>query len=305
MKLWFNIFTLLCLLVSSGLARDEARSTMNEGLTLMLSSNYVDASNLFAKSAEQAQLQNLEPATAYYNQAFALTQLGELEAAQDLFNKALATEDLTLQQSTYFNLGNNMYEQTRAQLAQSQADPQQQLTPPPIDEHVSKMEKALGHYKNALRLAPSAKDVKTNLELATRFKKELEQIQQQQQQQNQSSQDDKSEDQQQDKSDEGDQQNEPGDSQNQQNQDEQQDQNESDEQQQASDEQEANNQENQGDSSDEQDAQQQAANSKEGEQELSAQEAKQLLDVMREEEAAAREGTRVMLGRPVPVEKDW
>ncbi len=40
-------------------------------------------------------------------------------------------------------------------------------------------------------------------------------------------------------------------------------------------------------------------------QEMTPEEARMLLDAMREEEAARREGMRLRLGAPVPVEKDW
>lgn len=146
------------------------------------------------------------------------------------------------------------------------ASGQLQTAPQAIEESVRMFEKAL-------LLKPGDPDSKVNYELALLKKQEIEQQVQQQQQQQQ--QDQQQKDQQQD-----------------QGKNENEDEKEKDQQ---ADQQQATQQ---------QDQQQPQAGPKPAE-EMNPEEARLLLDKMKQEEQSYREQMRLIMGQPLPVEKDW
>ncbi len=137
------------------------------------------------------------------------------------------------------------------------------------------IEESLRMYENAMTLAPGDEDAKVNYELALQKKKELEkksEQQKQQQQQNQQNKDQQKQDQQKKEQEKKENQ-------------QKQDQNQSPQPQKPE--------------------QQQQAEPQKPTQEMTPQEARMMLDAMKQEEQANREKMRLMLGQPVPVDKDW
>jgi Ca-activated chloride channel family protein len=92
--------------------------------------------------------------------------------AIESFTKALATDDLTLQAKTYYNLGNAWYQQGTSTMA---TDPE--LT---IDQY----KKAVAAYEASLKLAPGDTDAKENLDVVKKQLQKLEQQKKKKQQDN-------------------------------------------------------------------------------------------------------------------------
>ncbi len=208
------------------------------------------------RKADDPRLHFNAGAAAYQNQQF--------EEAAKQFNEALAAQDLQLQQSAYYNLGNTLYRQ-----GETLSDP---------DQKMELWQNALKLYDGTLKLDPRDADAKFNRDFVKQRLEELKQ-QQQQQQQNQN------QDQQPDQQDQ---------------QDQQQQQNQQDQQEQQQDQQ---SQPQPDDQSQQQESQQQPAKSPEDQQEgkpgeqeesppatptapqaMTPQEARQLLDAQKGEE---------------------
>jgi len=109
---------------------------------------------LLRQNTNDSRLQFNAGAAAYRNRQFA-------EAARR-FNAALASPDLKLQGSAYYNEGNSLYH-----LGERASDPQQRR---------QSWEKALTDYQSALKLNPQDADAKFNYEFV---KQKLEELQQQ------------------------------------------------------------------------------------------------------------------------------
>jgi len=158
------------------------------------------------------------------------------------------------------------------------------------------LSRAVGEFKNALKLDPAYDDARTNYELSRRRLEELKAQQQQQQQQDQEQKQDEQEQQdqqQQPQNQEGQQEN--------QSQEENQSGEENQEEQQSGQEQPQQSQDAQaGESGDEEQAQPQ-----DGEEEMTREEAERLMDAMKEQEETGRARLFRRYGPPQPVERDW
>jgi len=248
---------------------------------------------------------NFNTGTAYYkNQKYG--------QAINALHKSLLTEDESLQEMAYYNLGNSFY---RAGIAREEED---------IEMAIASLEKALVQYEGALKI-DQKEDTEFNYEFV---KKELERLkekeqqqeqqqQQNQQQQSQDSQQQQNQDQQNQSSDSDDQQEQQNnpDQQNQQDQqqpqeDNQQDQqqpqdssgNQQEQEQQNNQQEQAQNEAHQGNQEQQQGATQQMMNA----QDLTQQEAQMLLDnYRRTQEPQGLMNFQNQTKERSPVRKDW
>ncbi|OGV45146.1 MAG: hypothetical protein A2X46_11060 [Lentisphaerae bacterium GWF2_57_35] len=282
MKKILNVVIVLCAGILSARA-ESARQELSKGTKLYRQTNYTAAAEAFSQATQKAQTEQLDPAVALFNEADALYKAGRFGEAAERYMSALKTSDLTLQEHAFYNRGN-------ALMSLSSDQEQQQKT----DEAIKSVDEAMAMYENAMALAPKDADPKVNYELALKKKEELKQKQQEQQKQQKQDQDKKD----QDKKDQ------PQDPQNQ--QDQQQDQQKQDQQQEQQKEDEKKQAQEQEQSSQQEDPQEEP---KEGQpkqfEEMTPEEAKMVLDSMKQEEQAKRDQMRRVIGQPVPVEKDW
>ena len=188
---------------------------------------------------------------------------------------ALRTGDLKLQQKAWFNRGDALLGRMGGLEQQGKLEDAQKAAA-----------EAATQFEQAILLDPADADAKVNYELCLQLQQELEKKKQEQQKQDQQKkdQDKKDQDKNKDKDKQGqpDQQKKP---------DAGQDKDKDKSQQQPK--------------PDEQQQQQQAAQGAKKDGEMTPEEAKQLLNAMRQEEQANREKMRLNLGQPEPVEKDW
>lgn len=116
-----------------------------------------------------------QPANAQlqFNVGAAAYKAGEFDSAQKAFEEALKTEELPVQQSAYYNLGNSQY---RIGQKSERAMPQ---------ETIKTWQAAVQSYEAALQINPKDADAKYNRDLVKRKLEQLQKQQKQQQQQNQ------------------------------------------------------------------------------------------------------------------------
>ena len=278
MRLTVLIASLVAALAAThtAIAAGSPRRDMNAGQEAYTAGRLEDAATAFRSAADAAPASSLDPAPAIYNEASTLFRLGQDDAAAQRYADALRSPDLALQAKAYFNRGNVLSKQG--------LDAQQTGKTDVALQHITE---ALGMYENSMLLQPADEDPKVNYELAVQLKKQLEQQKQEQQQQQQD---------QQKKKDEGKEDQKQQDQQKEQNQQKQQDQQE----QQSNDSQQ---QQKQQDKDEQQ--QEQPAPGKPSSEEMTPQEARILLDAMRQEEQRDREQLRLTTGQPAPVDKDW
>ncbi len=105
----------------------------------------------------------------HYNAGAAAYRQKQFDQAASLFNQALGSTDLNLQELSYYNRGNSYYH-----LGETNPDPQKRN---------ESWEKALKDYESSMKLNPQDADAKFNHEFV---KKKLEELKQQQQQQQKS-----------------------------------------------------------------------------------------------------------------------
>lgn len=253
-----------------------------------------------------------------YNRAIGHYRKGEFENAKEQFITSLETRDPELEAKAKFNLGNCAY---AAALAKKDN----------IPGAVEDLKSAILHYKDAIESNPQDKDARINIEMAQLLMKDLldKQKQQQEEQQNEDQNQDEEQDQEQQDENQDQQQDQEGEDQHQDQSAQQQDQEQSGDQQQQPDgddqQQRDEQQQGQQQQDEQQKGQQQAGQDQEQEQQqpqtaeqpqqqgqkgqerkMTREEAKRLLQMIRDKDMRRRrELARRARVKLAPVDKDW
>ena len=281
------------------------RVAFREAERAFAASNYAEAAEAFLKAASAASAADadpaLDPAIPTYNAGLAALAAGDYALATNLFAAPVPAggkDDLRHQSEIAFNQGCLLYRQAQDAMEEQAAGIPDLaagggVATAKAPDATATAEAAVQAFKRSILLDPDNLSAKQNYELALALKQQAME-QQQQQQQNQDQQSDKNDEEQQEQE------------QQQQKQSESEDTQENEQQQQQEEEQQQQQQEQQSSSSEENELEQQAQQSEsEDGEEMSAQEAEMLLDAMSDQEQSQRDRLHLMLGRPVPVEKDW
>jgi Ca-activated chloride channel family protein len=165
-----------------------------------LKGDYAHAQRDYAQSLKidptQAQLQ--------YNLGAAAYRARDYAGAASAFNNALKTQEIPLQQSAYYNLGNALFRQGEKGVA---TDPQ---------STIKTWQQSIGAYDTALQMRPADADAKFNRDVVQKRLDELQKQQNQKQNQNQNQNQQNQQNQQKNQNDKNKQQNNQQDKQNQQ-----------------------------------------------------------------------------------------
>lgn len=264
----------------------DPRGEMRGGMKRFESGDFAEAAEAFGKAAEAAPDAGLDPARARYNEALALQHDEEAaDRTAEAFETALRTTDRSLQARAHYNLGNWLAH--RGESLREQND---------LPNAVDAAEKSVAAFMNSLLLDPAGEDARRAYELTERrlreWQEELEQMPQQPQpQEGQESADRKEQQGESDPSDPSDPSESP----------------EPSDPQPGEDDPSGMQDESPGEPGEAQ-VEQPPEDGPPPEPELdemSEDEARMMLDALRDEEAAMRERMRRSLGRPVPVDKDW
>lgn len=195
-KMNWKSVALLLLIPLAGL--DQAHASPGE--KAFADGDFITASELYS----QALKKNPDDPRLHYNAGTAAYKNNLYDDAVSSFQEALKSEDLGLQEQTYYNLGNTWFKKGE-ELAQSDPGQAEEL-----------WQKSLGAYEGSLKLNPQDKDSSANRDLVSRRLEELKKQQEQQKKEQQDKQDqqqqdqDQKQEQKQDQKQNGDQQSQKG-----------------------------------------------------------------------------------------------
>ncbi len=113
------------------------------------------------KAYEEAAVGLPESPELDYNRGLVHYRLRDFVKARECFTKSLSTRDLKLESAAHFNLGNCAYSQALEKLSR-------------YDEAIKLAREAIGHYRQALDLAPNDADARANIETARLLIKDLQ-----------------------------------------------------------------------------------------------------------------------------------
>lgn len=140
------------------------RELLEEGNAHYAAGRYEDA--LEAYNRIEPDEQGLLPAEVLHNRAAASFKLGRLEDSLDLWVRAASLKDPAFEASARYNIGNCHYSMALRSLEEQQPD---------RDGAIQELERAIQQYRDALQLDPGLANARANIELAARLKQELEQ----------------------------------------------------------------------------------------------------------------------------------
>ena len=268
----------LCSLVAMPLIAAAGQASINRGIRLLKRGKADEATEMLS------QAKNVDPALAQYNLGNAFYQNGEFIKANAAYENAQHATDAKLQQYAEYNAGNALL----AELAENGSA----LA---TDKKVEAAKKATEHFKKAIQLNPSDRAAKQNYEQAKKIADQLEEQQKQEEEQEQENQDQDEDQEEQDEN----QDQENQDQENEDQQDPSEEEQDSEQEQDQQDQQDQENQENQ----EQPEQQPQPEPQPQEAEEMTEQEAQQVLDSMKQDEQDKR--PTIMYGRPQRVEKDW
>jgi len=147
----FNVF------VADLIAATKAKREVKKGNLLYNRGEFENA----LKEYEEALLKSPDSDVVNFNLGTALYKTKDYKAAERHFEKALVTEDESLEGAANYNLGNAEYKYGISKENEN------------IEEAISLLKRALGHYENAILLDEEDEDAKYNYEFV---KKELERL---------------------------------------------------------------------------------------------------------------------------------
>ena len=245
-----------------------------------------------------------EDSRLYYNLGASLVRSADYNEANTALKKALATDDLKLQQNAFYNLGNTHYRMGEDQL---ETNP---------EETIKLWNRGLKNYENALNLDTNDEDAKFNYDYLKKRLQELMSQQQQEQEQQQQQQEEEQEEEQEEDNQEQDQnqqnsaaaqQNEQDD--NNQNQDQEQNQNAESKPEPQEQDSEENNQNQSPQKNPSNDEQQESSQDQRVPGKMRREEARQLLDTLKEGEKKLPAANLEKAGDPLMgsegMLKDW
>ena len=200
------ILTLLCLI---SFPQDSHASAARDAQRFYDQENYENAETLYLQAVDKQP----EKKEYSYNAGVSAMNNGDFESAKNAFDAALTSDDVLLQEQSYYNRGNTQYFLGRQTLDTA---PQ---------ETVKYWEQAIKDYESALALDPANEDTKHNKEEVERLLKKLKELL------NQNKQNDQSDNNNQDNQDQQENEDNQNQQQNQNNQDKQQNNDNQDQQQ--------------------------------------------------------------------------
>lgn len=151
--------------------------------TLIQAGNEHFAAGRYEQAREAYQQAEVPEVPAYqldlrHNQAAAAFKLGRTDEARELWTRIASQGDVGFEARARYNIGNCDYQDALA-AAQPPAEGEE---PVERGNPLELLDRAIANYRDALRLDPSLDNARANLELAARFKKELEEQSEDQQQ---------------------------------------------------------------------------------------------------------------------------
>ncbi|HIE10532.1 MAG TPA: hypothetical protein EYP62_02865 [Kiritimatiellae bacterium] len=139
-----------------------ARSLLEKAASALDSGRYEEAERLCLEARSQLPPGSPLRAVVEFNLGLALCKRGKNSDAEQLWTDAAHTTDLTLQAMTSYNLAHIYLEKAQAAIARK--DPAAAM---------NLLDRAISHYRYALRATPRDLDAKINYEIALRLKEHI------------------------------------------------------------------------------------------------------------------------------------
>jgi tetratricopeptide (TPR) repeat protein len=267
------------------LLAQSIKNDVRKGNTLFQEQKYEEARRVYQKTLEKPDV----PTATRYNYGNALYKLDSASSARNAYEQyATLAEEPASKAKAQYNIGNTFLKEQQ-------------------------FEKAVEHYKSALRANPNDEDARYNLQYALEKLKSQQNQDKNQQNQDKNQQNQDKNQQNQDKNQQSQDKNQQNQDKNQQNQDKnQQNQDKNQQNQDKNQQNQDKNQQNQDknqqqNSGNEQDKQGEKKKPEQGKTGLSKEQAMQLLEALQREEQKVQEkvAKKKVSGKKVPVEKDW
>ena len=153
------IFVLIFILCANYIFAESFRNLLNEADSFYDKKDYKKSAEYYDNASKLAESKDIFYKLKY-NEAVSLYKAGDYKKAAETFKKVLESEDLNLQQKSYYNLGNSLIKIIK----KSKHSPE-----------TSKMlDNAIRCYKNAILLNQNDNNAKRNYEIALKMKKQMQ-----------------------------------------------------------------------------------------------------------------------------------
>ncbi|MEZ6043658.1 MAG: hypothetical protein R3C20_24435 [Planctomycetaceae bacterium] len=143
-----------------------AAEFVREGLNQFMRGDFTSSEEQFAEAEKLAP----EDTIVAYDRACALMKTGDTDTAKPLFLKAAMSSDQNIASRSHYNLGCMIAEQGRTALGGNPIEATQKQR----DQGINLLLKAVGHYRDCLRINPEHPDARHNLELIRMFIKHIQ-----------------------------------------------------------------------------------------------------------------------------------
>ncbi len=149
-------------------ASEEVARKVRLGIAHFEAGRYDAAATVFAEAGEA---NPADPRIAY-NRACAYAARGDVARAVEMFQQAALARDRGLSARSHYNLGNLAAEKAREEFG-----PKPEDAPPPVrQEGLKRLARAIGHYRDCLRIEPDHAAARHNLELIRIWINRMERI---------------------------------------------------------------------------------------------------------------------------------
>lgn len=154
---------LLTVLAAAAAPADELHRALAQGNAEFAAGRYPEALEAFRRAEKLAR--DEQRAEVLHNLAATYFKLGQTAEARELWTRAAGLKDARFEAAARYNLGNCHYADALAAVSGEQPDANKAL------EH---LERALGQYRDAVKLDPNLIDARANLELAHQLKLQIQ-----------------------------------------------------------------------------------------------------------------------------------
>lgn len=149
-------------------ATDDTAQTVREGIEHFEAGRYDAAATVFRKAGEA---RPDDPRIAF-DRGCAYAAQRDTAAAARMFHQAALARDRSLSARAHYNLGNVVADEARGAFG-----PEPENAPPPLREEGRKLlARAVGHYRDCLRIEPEHADARHNLELIRMWINHMEEV---------------------------------------------------------------------------------------------------------------------------------
>lgn len=156
------LLALLSAAAATALAGETARDAMRRAAEAYAAGRFAEAAEIYEKLPETGRRE--DDADLLHNRAATLFKMGRVADARELWVRAATMRDAAFEAQCTYDLGNCDYADA---LAAAQAGD--------VQGAIDRLNRAVGRYRDALRVDPTLENARANLELAHQLAEQLKQ----------------------------------------------------------------------------------------------------------------------------------